>query len=283
MGLGKGLSALISEQTIKDVNQAYLPDVPIDKIVPNPYQPRIEIKPEKLVELADSIREHGIIEPLIVTRKGDDEYELIAGERRWRAAKMAQMQTVPVVIKEASPQQMLELAVVENIQRSDLNPLEEALAFDQLIKMFNLKHADIATKVGLSRPAIANKIRLLELAEDVKKYLLEGKISEGHARALLGLTSKEAMVAAARIIIRDGLSVRAVEELVRRLNQGHKPKAQDNKRLRIVDEYTQNLESTLKKRYGTSVKLFRSGKGGKIVIPFSTDDELNKLYGMLVD
>ncbi|KXK25813.1 MAG: putative chromosome-partitioning protein ParB [candidate division WS6 bacterium OLB20] len=282
MALGKGLSSLITEDTMSQMKQAYIANLPIERIVPNPYQPRAEIKPETLVELADSIREHGIIEPLIVTRKNETTYELIAGERRWRAAKLAKMATVPVVVKEASPQQMLELAIVENIQRSDLNPLEEAMAFEQLVSMFKLSHLDIAKKVGYSRPAIANKIRLLTLPTDVKKMLLNEELSEGHARAILGLTSQEAMVEAARITVRDKLSVRAVEELVRRLNQGKKDKP-PRKNERLIDEYTQKLESTLQTKFGKKLSLQRSRRGGKIVIPFKTDEELNRIYSLLTD
>ena len=278
--LGKGLSALISEETMSGVNQGYIPALPIDLITPNPYQPRIEIKPERLVELADSIREHGVIEPLIVTKKDDKNYELIAGERRWRAAKLAGVASVPVVVKEASPQQMLELAVVENVQRADLNPLEEALAFDQLTKSFNLTHDAIAKKVGLSRPAVANKVRLLSLPEEIKRGLLEEKITEGHARALLGLNSSDTMLATYKIILRDHLSVRAVEELVRRLNKGHKK--QPRRDLRILDEKTTALESSLQKRFGKGVSLSRSQKGGKITIPFSNDAELDKIVSELV-
>lgn len=282
MALGKGLSSLIADDTMSQINQAYIANLPIEQILPNPYQPRTEIKPETLVELADSLLEHGVIEPLIVTKKSEGKYELIAGERRWRAAKLAKMPTVPVVVKEASPQQMLELAIVENIQRKDLNPLEEALAFEQLIKMFKLGQGDIAVKVGYSRPAIANKMRLLTLPEQVKKLLIDEKISEGHARAILGLVSKETMVEAAKITVRDKLSVRAVEELVRRLNQGHKTKPKKRNE-RILDEYTQTIESRLRKSYGEKVSLQRSARGGKIVIPFKNDDELKKIYKQLTD
>jgi len=281
MALGKGLSALISKDTISKFNEAYIPDLPIGKISPNPYQPRIEIAPETLMDLADSIREHGIIEPLIVTKKNDDEYELIAGERRWRAAQIARADTVPVVVKEASPQQMLVLAVIENVQRKDLNAIEEAMAFEQLIKLFNMTHADIASKIGYSRPAVANKLRLLTLPQEIKKYLLEAKLSEGHARALLGLTSKEAMLAAAQITVRDKLSVRAVEELVRRLNQGNKKIYR--KSMRIIDDYTQNIEGNLQKHFGPNVSLYRSARGGKIVIHFKNDKQLERIYRELVD
>jgi ParB family chromosome partitioning protein len=274
--LGKGLSALINESNLTNVNQnGFIPKLAIDLIVPNPYQPRAEMNPEKLVELADSIREHGVIEPIIVTKKSEKKYEIIAGERRWRAAQLANMETVPVVVKEASAKEMLEMAVIENVQREDLNPLEEALAFEQLVKSFNMTHEQISKRVGLSRPAIANKIRLLTLPEEIKKALLEGKISEGHARAILGLKSEETMIATYKIIIRDNLSVRAVEELVRRLNKGSKVKKR--KDMRIIDEKTIQLENNLKETFGEKVSLSRSKKGGKIVIPFQTDDELEKI------
>lgn len=277
--LGSGLSALIPEESITEIDQAYIPNLDITKISPNPYQPRIEMNPEELLELSDSIREHGVIEPLIVTRAKDGNFNLIAGERRWRASQLAKVKTVPVVVKEASPQQILELAVVENVQRADLNPLEEAMAFEQLALKFKMTHADIAKKVGLSRPAIANKIRLLNLPDEIKKGLLEAKINEGHARALLGLTSKDAMIATYKIVVRDNLSVRAVEELVRRLNEGHKKQRKSTDR--ILDSYTQEVENTLKTFLGKGVKLYRSNKGGKIVIPFSSDDQLKEIYGKL--
>lgn len=278
-GLGKGLSALISESTFQSVGQGYIPALPINSVKPNPYQPRIEINPEKLVELADSIREHGVIEPLIVTKKSDTAYELIAGERRWRASQLAGLEYVPVVVKEASPQQMLELAVVENIQRDDLNPLEEALAFEQLVKLYSLTHDDIARKVGLSRAAVANKIRLMILPEEIKRAMLEDKISEGHARALLGLESRETMIATYKIILRDMLSVRATEELVKRLNSGHK--RQPRRSVPLRDERTMNVETLLKQRFGEKVSVFRSHNGGKITIPFKTDEELDKIMAAL--
>ncbi len=277
--LGKGLSALIDETSLPEISQGFIPKLPVKLIVPNPYQPRSEIKPEELIELADSIRQHGVIEPLLVTKKSESQYELIAGERRWRASQLAGIETVPVVVKEASPKEMLELAIVENIQRRDLNPLEEAMAFEQLTKMFNMTHDEISKKVALSRPAIANKIRLLSLPEEIKKGLLEEKISEGHARALLGLNSKETMIATYKIILRDNLSVRAVEELVRRLNKGKQVKKRAD--MRILDEKTVKIESSLKERFGEKVTLARSKKGGKIVIPFSNDHELDGIVKKL--
>lgn len=280
-GLGKGLSALISNEDMGSIDQGgYLPNLPVDKIIPNRYQPRAKIQKESLEELADSIKEHGVIEPLIVTKLENGKFELIAGERRLEAAKLARLKTIPAVLKEASPQQMLELAVVENIQRADLNPLEEGLAFDQLAKEFNLNHDQISQKVGLSRPAVANKIRLLKLPDVVKEGLLNNEIDEGHARALLGLTSEGTMIQTYKIIMRDKLSVRAVEELVRRLNQGHKPAKRKNQI--IVDEKTTTLENSLKEKFSKKLKLTRSKKGGKIIIPFKNDNELDSIYKMLI-
>jgi ParB family chromosome partitioning protein len=279
--LGKGLSALISDDSVVKQDHAYIPNLPVDQIKPNPYQPRIEIEPEKLLELADSIREHGIIEPLIVTQKNDNLYELIAGERRWRAAKLAGVKKVPAVIKEASPQQMLELAVVENVQRADLNPLEEALAFKQLIDNYNLSHAQIAKKVGLSRPAIANKIRLLNLPEKVKKSLLEEEISEGHARALLGLSSEESITSAFQKVVKENLSVRAIEELVRRINETHKSEKQEEFKEKKSDEKTIEYEQELHKIFGKKATIYRSTRGGKIILPFSNDYELKEIASKL--
>lgn len=262
-------------------SKAYIPDLNIEFIHPNPYQPRIEINPESLVDLADSIRVNGVIEPIIVTKKSDEYFEIIAGERRWRAAKLAKMKIIPALIKEASPLQMLQLAIIENIHRKDLNPLEEALAFEQLSNLFNMTHADIAKKLGFSRPAVANKVRLLTLPDEVKKYLLEDKLSEGHARALLGLTSNETIIAASKIAVRDGLSVRQVEELVRRLNEGIEKKYRTDTNT-ILDTHTQTIELNLQKRFGTDVKLNRSTKGGKIIIPFRDDEDLKRIYEVLI-
>lgn len=280
-GLGKGLSALINKDALDEISEGFIPNLPIGFIKPNPYQPRMEIKPETLVELADSIREHGVIEPLLVTKKSEKEYELIAGERRWRAAKLANLETVAVVVKESSPQEMLELAIIENVQREDLNPLEEAVAFQQLILTFDMSHEQISKKIGLSRPAIANKIRLLSLPEEIKKALLDNKLTEGHARALLGLANPDMLIAAYKITIRDSLSVRAVEELVRRLNKGKKLK-QNRKNMRIVDEKTSELEISLRDKFGERVSLARSRSGGKIIIPFGNDDELDSLMSKLI-
>lgn len=280
--LGKGLSALINDRQASELTgkNGYIPNLPIDIVNPNPYQPRAEVGPEKLVELADSIREHGVIEPLLVTQVGENKYELIAGERRWRAAQLAGLKYVPVVVKETTPQDMLELAVIENIQREDLNAIEEAMAFEQLYSAFSLTHEQISKRLGISRPAVANKIRLLSLPDEIKKGLLEDKISEGHARSLLSLKSKDAMIAAYKLILKDHLSVRAVEELVRRLNKGQ---MKDKKRTnRILDGKTLEIEKDLKGKFGDHVVFFRSKRGGKITIPFKNEDELDGLMRKLL-
>lgn len=276
MALGKGLSSLISNSTLEELNQAYIPNLDINLVEPNPFQPRINPQDSQLARLAESIASNGIIEPLLVTKTPEGKYQLIAGERRLRAAKIAKKETVPVIIKEASPQQMLELAVIENVHRKDLNALEEAMAFMQLRERFRMPDHVIASKVGFSRSAVTNKMRLLSLPDKLKEYLLEEKFSEGHARAILGLKSREAMVVAADKVIQQGMSVRGAEELVRRLNNGT-PKNFEG-RYRIVDEFSQKVETDLKGRFGKKVKLFRSSRGGKIIIPFENDEQLQKIY-----
>jgi len=280
MALGKGLSSLISNSTLEELDQAYIPNLDINLVEPNPFQPRLTRKDPQLARLAESIRENGIIEPLLVTKIKEGKFQLIAGERRLRAAKLAEKSTVPVIVKEASPQQMLELAVIENIHRKDLNPLEEAMAFMQLRERFKMTDELIASKVGFSRSAVTNKMRLLSLPTELKEHLLNEEISEGHARALLGLKSRATMIVAVEKVIQNGLSVRGAEELVRRLNKGT-PKNKEG-RYRIVDEFSQKVESDLRSIYGEKVKLFRSSRGGKIVIPFTNDEELTSIYNSIV-
>jgi len=300
-GLGKGLSALIgfnnvsnanietpqtqnqteTENTdVNNISNNFIHNLDISLLSPNPYQPRIQITEDSLIELSKSIKEHGIIEPLVVTKNiTTNKYEIIAGERRWRAAKLAGLTTIPVIIKESSPQEMLEIAIVENIQREDLNPLEEALAIEQLYKTFGLSKEEIGAKLGLSKPTISNKMRLLSLPEEIKKGLLENKISEGHARALLGLVNQDNLMPVYKMILKDNLSVRATEELVRRINKGIS--IQKRKNNIILDEYTQSIENKLKFLFGSETNLFRSKKGGRIVIKFKDDTELDKIIKTL--
>jgi ParB family chromosome partitioning protein len=294
-GLGRGLSSLIPaappgapppDALVEDqIASPGLRLLPIDNVSPNPRQPRQAIVPEALAELAASIREHGLIQPIIVTSSSPEDpapYIIIAGERRWRASRLAGLDEVPVVVKEASPQDMLELALVENIQRADLNPLEEASAYQTLIIEFGLTQEQVADRVGKSRTAVTNIVRLLRLPDAVKEALMAGQIREGHARALLGLNDDQAMIEASKLVINRGLSVRQTEELVRRLNTPTPPKSIDEDDLSNTPE-SRALENRLREFLGTKVNLFRTRKGGRIVIHFYSEEELADLYDKLID
>jgi ParB family chromosome partitioning protein len=275
-GLGRGLGALIPETEQPTGGVAH---VPVLAITPNPLQPRTVIDPEALTELAASIREHGLIQPLIVTQQGPDRYQLIAGERRWQAARIAGLAQVPVIVKEATPQQALEIALVENIQRADLNPLEEAVAFRQLVDEFDLTQEQVAERVGKSRVSVTNTLRLLRLPAAVKQALLDGTVREGHARTLLALPTKEAQVAALKTVITKGLSVRQTEDLVRRLMAEPDPP----KQAEPVSPEVQALEEDFRETLGTKVSLYRSRKGrGRLVIHFFSEEELQALYDVIV-
>lgn len=271
--LGRGLMSLVGED---NKNQAYIPNLDISMVVPNPYQPRLKMNQEKLDELTESIKESGVIEPLIVKKAEDGKYELIAGERRWRASQLAGLTTVPVVVKDVSPQQMLELAIVENVQRADLNPLEEALAFDQLVEKFEMTPSQIAAKVGFSPSLVSNKLRLLQLPEEIRQAVIDEVISEGHAKTLLGIKHDETMLMAFRKVVNQKLSVRATEELVRRMNLG--VKKETNSRSLIVDGVSVKYEQKLRDFFSSEkIKLARSKKGGKIEFRFKNDNELEEI------
>ena len=278
--LGKGLAALIDSKEIDNSSSAYNPNFDITKIEPNPYQPRMQIDPEELIEIADSIREKGVIQPLIITKdEKSDKYFLIAGERRLRAAQLAGLKTVPIVIKESSPLDMLELALIENIQRQDLNPLEEAYAFQQMIDEFGVSQDDIAKKVGLNRVTVTNKIRLLAIPEEVKEDVLNGKLTEGHARALLGLKDETSLIAAADLVINRGMSVRETEALVRKINYG---KGSSTKSWQKSDTETEKYSDMLSKKLGYTASITKMTKGGKVVIRYNTKDELKDLMDKLL-
>jgi ParB family chromosome partitioning protein len=263
--------------------------VPVDVIALNPHQPRHHIDPEALNELAASIAEHGLIQPLVVSSSVQGvpteatsrpaQYTLIAGERRLRASKLAGLETVPVLVKEATPREMLELALVENIQRADLNPLEEAAAYQQLSEVFGLTQQEIADQVGKNRVSVANALRLLQLPDFCQDALAAGQISEGHARALLGLKENmDLMRQALSTVIKQELSVRQTEELVRRWRtEPISPKA-----TRTVAPETRALETEFSKALGTKVDLSRSKKGGRLTIHFYSDEELQSLYEIMV-
>jgi ParB family chromosome partitioning protein len=277
--LGKGLEALIP---VTEVSGPGLSEVAVDLIVPNPMQPRQALDAEALQELADSIREHGLIQPLIVTSiqdpTSDAQYQIIVGERRWEAAKIAGLTSVPVVVKEATPQEMLELALVENIQRADLNPLEEAAAYRQLMDDFGLTQKQVAEKVGKSRVTVANSVRILRLPDEIKQALAEGQISEGHARALLALKKRADQLKVLGAIVKRGLSVRQTEEMVRRVAAGTQPRRKSES----PSPETEALENEFRNALGTKVRLFRSRKGGKLVIQFYSEEELEAIYRIIV-
>jgi ParB family chromosome partitioning protein len=286
--LGRGLGALIpAGEALAATAQGSatgVRQVSVSAIAPNPHQPRQHFDPQALEELAASIREHGLIQPLIVSESPQVtqpgiEYSLIAGERRLEAAKLAGLDTVAVIVKEATPQQMLELALVENIQRADLNPLEEAAAYQQLAADFGLTQQQIADRVGKNRVSVANALRLLRLPDFCRNMLAGGQISEGHARALLGLEDEEELMERVlKAVIKQHLSVRQTEEMVRRLRTASpSPKA-----TRTVAPETRALEDEFAQALGTKVSLSRSKKGGRLTIHFFSEEELHGLYQILV-
>lgn len=275
-GLGRGLDELIPTGGAGAVG---LRQVPIDAIRPNPHQPRTNISPASLTELADSIREHGVIQPLIVTRVVDGSYQLIAGERRWRASRLAGLAEVPVIVKEATPQDMLALALVENIQRADLNPLEEALAFQHLVEDFGLSQGEVAQRVGKSRSAVANLLRLLSASAAVQQALLDGEITEGHGRALLGLASDELQAAALSRVLQKQLSVRETEALVRHMRAIEEAPAAS--RREPEDPQIRALEERFCEALGTRVRLKHNKRQGHVVIYYYSDEEFQALYQRL--
>ncbi|NLG26599.1 MAG: ParB/RepB/Spo0J family partition protein [Chloroflexi bacterium] len=278
-GLGRGLEALIpSGPTTGGLRR-----VSLDAITPNPHQPRSVFDPEALQELADSIREVGLIQPLIVQQVSTGEgtpprYQLITGERRWRASRLAGLQHIDVIVKDATPQETLELALVENIQRADLNPLEEAVAYQQLADEFGLTQERIAERVGRSRVSITNTLRLLRLPERIKTALMQGEISEGHARTLLMLDDEEEQLLALKTVVKRQLSVRQTEELVRRLEAA----TGVGERTPSRSPESEALESQFRDALGTKVDLFRSRKGGRLVIHFYSEEDLQALFERIV-
>ena len=282
-GLGKGLDVMIplrisEKETKGEENVSRETLVPINEIEPNKSQPRKKFDQEALQELADSIRQFGVIQPLIV-QKRDKYYEIIAGERRWRAARLAGLKEVPVIIKDYSPQEIVEIALIENIQREDLNPIEEAQAYQRLITEFNLKHEELAERVSKSRAAITNSLRLLKLDSRIQQMLINEQITGGHARALLSLEDSDLQYETARKIIDENLSVRDTEKLVKKLIS---KKAE--KEIAVAEDANlvyQALEEKLKNILGTKVLIKRKKKNaGKIEIEYYSDEELERILEM---
>lgn len=277
--LGRGLSSLLPARKEETPAPATgLLRVPLAKVDPNPAQPRNIFRPDQLQELADSIRVHGIIQPLIVRHKGD-RYELVAGERRWRAARLVGLTEVPVVVQDFAPDHLLEVALVENIQREDLNAIETAIAFDRLAKEFNLSHEEIARRTGKDRTTVTNLVRLLRLPDDIQQMVSEHRLSMGQARAILGLPTPELQRTAAEKAVAQGLSVRNVERMVQRMLEPREAEEAPVKLDPNVKSAIEEMERTL----GTRVKIVEKGNNrGRIEIEYYSQDDLDRIYQQIV-
>ena len=279
--LGKGLSALIPDAP--EPTRSSPVEADIDQLTPNDFQPRVLVDDARLQELARSIKANGIIQPIVVRRVGD-RFQIIAGERRWRAARLAGVSRVPVVVRDVAPgqeQSLLGMALVENIQREDLNPIDEALAYQRLATEFHLKQEDIATEVGKDRASVANFMRLLKLPEEVRTEVASGRLSMGHARALLSLGDEAAQRRIARDVIARALSVRETESLVKTIVESTAPR--EAPAPKPVDVHTRAAEDRLKLLLGTKVRILRQGKRGRIEIDFVSEEELIRIFEQLTD
>ena len=274
-GLGKGLESLFADNGTADVAVSTLA---IGEIEPNPDQPRKEFTPEALSQLAESIKEHGILQPLVVRPRPSGRYQIVAGERRWRAARVAGLTELPVVIKELTDEQACEVALVENLVRADLNPIEEALAIKNLMDNFSMTQERVAQRIGRSRPAVANALRLLTLPEKLRPMLENGSLSSGHARTLLTLSEADAL-SAAKQIVSQGLSVRQTEQLVKELS---KKKEAAKKLPPVTPAFYREMELALKETLSRRVKVVHKGSGkGELVLEFYSDDELREIAELL--
>ena len=278
-GLGKGLGALISENeesTNESGNKLF---IPLNKIKNNAEQPRKSFDNEKIAELAESIKHHGIIQPLILMKENDD-YVIIAGERRWRAAKMVGLKEVPAIIMDVTDKEVLEISLIENIQRQDLNPIEEALAYKKLIDNFKFTQEELSKRIGKSRTAITNCMRLMNLDDRVKEYIIQGVLSEGHGRALLAIDDGDLQYTIAQKVIDESLSVRELERLIKKACATEKKKKNDDK----VDDnniYYKNIEEKLQSYFGTKINLSYKKDKGKIEIEYYSEEDLQRILDIM--
>ncbi|MBQ3584547.1 MAG: ParB/RepB/Spo0J family partition protein [Lachnospiraceae bacterium] len=290
-GLGKGIDSLIPVKEVNEINSSKnerkisekvekgITMVKINQVEPNRNQPRKVFDEDALIELSDSIKQFGIIQPLVVQKK-DDYYEIIAGERRWRAAKQAELKEVPVIIKDYSEQEVVEIALIENIQREDLNPIEEAMAYKRLLTEFNLKQDQLAERVSKSRTAVTNSMRLLKLSDEVQQMVIENLISSGHARALLAIEDKKLQVQLATRIMDEKLSVRETEKLVKSILNPKPVKEKEEIENKFVYE---DIENKIKEIVGTKVKVNHKANGkGKIEIEYYSNAELERIYDLFL-
>lgn len=271
-GLGKGLEALISTE---DTDESGIREIRVNDIEPNTDQPRKSFDDEKISQLAESIKKHGVVQPIIVRKEGNI-YRIVAGERRWRACRMAGLPVIPAIIRELSDRQGMEIALIENLQREDLNPIEEAEAYHRLIEEYNMTQEEISDIIGKSRPAIANSLRLLNLDGNIRNYLVTGEITSGHARALLALEDKGAQAKAAEEIISKGINVRDTEKLVKRLLSTKKATRKKYK----INAEIQEIEERLKSIFGTKVRIMDNNRKGKIIIEYYSYEELDRILEM---
>lgn len=274
-GLGRGLSAFFPEVEKKE--EEVVQEISVNELRPNPYQPRKHFTDEALDELKQSIIEHGILQPLIV-RKSIKGYEIVVGERRYRAAKEANLDKVPVVVRDLDESKMMELAVLENLQREDLTPIEEAAAYQMLMDKMHITQEQLAKRLGKSRPHIANHVRLLTLPSEIQHYISEGKISMAHGRTLLGLKKKDKLKILADKVIKEGLNVRQLEQLVQQINENV---SRETKKKEHKDVFLVQQESYLRERFGTPVKIKQNKDKGKIEIEFLSTEDLNRILELL--
>ncbi|OFV97479.1 MAG: hypothetical protein A3F68_07615 [Acidobacteria bacterium RIFCSPLOWO2_12_FULL_54_10] len=286
-GLGRGLEALFPTMPLQSINQVdngeLIHNIEIGRISPNPVQPRQEFDQGKLMELAASIKVHGVMQPIVV-RKKDDRYLLIAGERRWRASQLAGLRTVPAVVRDVPDDQVLELTLIENIQRENLNPIETAEAFARLASEANLTHEQIAERTGKNRASVTNYIRLLSLPAYIKKKVAADELTMGHAKALLSLTNEAAQKTIAARIVAQGLSVRQTELLVRETTPGTSKPITNKRRVKqaLQDPNVRAAIEALERALGTKVQLEGNAKRGKVIIEYYTPEDLDRIYGMLM-
>ncbi|MBE6946031.1 MAG: ParB/RepB/Spo0J family partition protein [Ruminococcaceae bacterium] len=277
-GLGKGLGALLSDYTAPQQEESALRQLPLQKVEPNPYQPRRDFDPVALEELAESVAEHGILQPLTVRELPNGYYQIIAGERRWRAARMANLQTIPAIVIEADDRKTMELALIENLQRQDLNPVEEARGYKSLLEDYQLTQEEAARRVGKSRSAVANALRLLNLEEDILDALSGGRLTAGHARAILSVTDTAKRREAAQKVMALDLSVRQTELMCRNLNKEEKPQEEEPK---LKVNYVAECEKTLSRHLGRGVKIVSGKRKGKFELEFYGPEDLQNLYEAL--
>lgn len=263
-----------SEKNTQEKKSVNMEDIDIIQVTPNPHQPRKNFSPEKLQELSDSIKQHGVLQPIVVSKSGN-QYELIMGERRLQAAKLAGLTKISAIVREATDQQKLELAIIENVQRHDLNPVEEAKSYAKLVQEFGLKQEEVAHKVGKSRSAVANKLRLLGLPVEIQRAIIEGKITEGHAKAILAVENPEKQRALFDLIIKNNFTVRQTEDKTREIS------VRMHKRVVARDPEIKKIEEELVAKLGTKVKVSRAGMGGRIIIDYYSKEELDNLIAKI--